>query len=243
MISATHRDLPAEIAAGKFREDLYYRLRVVTLELPPLRAHKEDLAMLVDAFLGQLGARHKHRRASKPRGAGPAAALRLAGERARIAQRDGAQPGAVPTATKSRGGFAGGNSRSTAARLGRAALTEKARRRCVFGRERFSRGQAAVRDRLSEAETGRASLERVARRRRRWDCIGKACRRNCASWEFSVRGSRLRATIDHDHDQAADARDLFWRADKVRAWAVDKAMLEIAGVTMLDASSWIGRKR
>jgi len=61
VISATHRDLPAEIAAGRFREDLYYRLRVVTLELPPLRAHKEDLAMLVDAFLGQLGARHKHR--------------------------------------------------------------------------------------------------------------------------------------------------------------------------------------
>jgi DNA-binding NtrC family response regulator len=61
LISATHRDLPGEIAAERFREDLYYRLRVVTLELPPLRAHKEDLAMLVDAFLGQLGARHKHR--------------------------------------------------------------------------------------------------------------------------------------------------------------------------------------
>jgi DNA-binding NtrC family response regulator len=61
VISATHRDLPGEIAAGRFREDLYYRLRVVTLELPPLRAHKEDLAMLVETFLAQLGARHKHR--------------------------------------------------------------------------------------------------------------------------------------------------------------------------------------
>src|SRR5580692_3841295 len=61
VISATHRDLPAEISTGKFREDLYYRLRVVTVELPPLRAHKEDLAILVDAFLAQFGARHNRK--------------------------------------------------------------------------------------------------------------------------------------------------------------------------------------
>jgi DNA-binding NtrC family response regulator len=59
--SATHRDLAAEISAGRFREDLYYRLRVVTLEIPPLRAHKEDLPLLVEAFLTQLGARHSRR--------------------------------------------------------------------------------------------------------------------------------------------------------------------------------------
>jgi two-component system nitrogen regulation response regulator NtrX len=58
VISATHRNLPAEIAAGRFREDLYYRLRVVTLELPPLRAHKDDIALLTGIFLAQLGARH-----------------------------------------------------------------------------------------------------------------------------------------------------------------------------------------
>jgi DNA-binding NtrC family response regulator len=61
VISATHRDLPAEIAGGKFREDLYYRLRVVTLELPPLREHKEDIPILVEAFLTQLGARHNRK--------------------------------------------------------------------------------------------------------------------------------------------------------------------------------------
>ncbi|HVS73961.1 MAG TPA: sigma-54 dependent transcriptional regulator [Candidatus Acidoferrales bacterium] len=57
VISATHRDLPAEIRAGKFREDLFYRLRVVSIELPPLRAHKEDIPLLTDAFLQLHGAR------------------------------------------------------------------------------------------------------------------------------------------------------------------------------------------
>src|SRR5215472_1690422 len=57
VISATHRDLPAEIRDGKFREDLFYRLRVVTVELPPLRAHKQDIGVLSDAFLKMHGAR------------------------------------------------------------------------------------------------------------------------------------------------------------------------------------------
>src|SRR5208282_6339819 len=51
VISATHRNLAAEIRAGKFREDLFYRLRVVTVELPPLRSHKQDIPVLAEAFL------------------------------------------------------------------------------------------------------------------------------------------------------------------------------------------------
>jgi two-component system nitrogen regulation response regulator NtrX len=51
VISATHRNLAAEIRAGKFREDLFYRLRVITIELPPLRAHKADIPVLAEAFL------------------------------------------------------------------------------------------------------------------------------------------------------------------------------------------------
>src|SRR6266852_2700531 len=58
VISATHRNLPAEIAAGRFREDLFYRLRVVTLELPPLRAHKEDIPLLAEAFMKLHTAHH-----------------------------------------------------------------------------------------------------------------------------------------------------------------------------------------
>lgn len=57
VISATHRNLPLAIRDGKFREDLFYRLRVVTLELPALRSHKEDIAILAEAFVRLHGAR------------------------------------------------------------------------------------------------------------------------------------------------------------------------------------------
>jgi DNA-binding NtrC family response regulator len=57
VISATHRNLAAEIRAGKFREDLFYRLRVVTVELPSLRAHKEDISVLAETFMQMHGLR------------------------------------------------------------------------------------------------------------------------------------------------------------------------------------------
>ena len=57
VVSATHRDLSGEIAAGKFREDLFYRLRVITIELPSLREHKEDIPVLADEFLRLHGKR------------------------------------------------------------------------------------------------------------------------------------------------------------------------------------------
>ena len=56
IISATNRDLDARVKAGAFREDLYYRLKVVTIDLPPLRERKEDIPPLIDHFLHKYAA-------------------------------------------------------------------------------------------------------------------------------------------------------------------------------------------
>jgi two-component system, NtrC family, response regulator AtoC len=57
IVAATHRDLEAAMATGAFREDLYYRINVVSVMLPPLRNRREDIPALVDSFLAKVSSK------------------------------------------------------------------------------------------------------------------------------------------------------------------------------------------
>ena len=59
VLAATHRDLEQAMRDGTFREDLYYRLNVVTIQIPPLRERREDIPLLLEHFLGKFAAKNR----------------------------------------------------------------------------------------------------------------------------------------------------------------------------------------
>ncbi|MBP6672672.1 MAG: sigma-54-dependent Fis family transcriptional regulator [Bacteroidetes bacterium] len=62
IVAATNKNLESAIASGKFRDDLYYRLNVVTIEIPPLRSRREDISVLLEHFLNRFAKEHKRKK-------------------------------------------------------------------------------------------------------------------------------------------------------------------------------------
>ena len=97
VIAATHRDLEAAIREKQFREDLYYRLSVVVITLPPLRERREDMPDLVNYFLQKHGPELGNAQPLHPsRGDGPSPGATLARQRARAGKRRAQGPAPGP---------------------------------------------------------------------------------------------------------------------------------------------------
>ena len=89
VIAATNKDPFKAVQEGTLREDLLYRLNVITIKLPPLRDHRDDVPLLVQHMIDELSRRHaKSARLDFDRGNGGAAGLSLARQRPRAPQRD-----------------------------------------------------------------------------------------------------------------------------------------------------------
>ena len=107
LIAATNKDLEQAIAAGEFREDLYYRLNVFAIFVPPLRERKPDVLLLADHFLEKFSKEHsKNVKRICDAGHRHAVELSLAGQRPRVGQRDRAGDRRLRFAGDSRTPFA-----------------------------------------------------------------------------------------------------------------------------------------
>ena len=173
VLAATNKDLPAEIRAGRFREDLYFRLNVVPIFVPPLRDRQEDIPLLADHFMAMLAREYGRRpKIFEPDAVTGAAALPVARQRARAAEpgRAADDHGARRDESRarsgvSRSGMVGGIEASTPVPATTAPLHD--------ARDRFERDTSFARSRRSKA-TSRGPPTRSASSAA--ICIGRCAR-------------------------------------------------------------------
>ena len=165
VIAATHRDLATEVREGRFRDDLYYRLNVINVRIPPLRERIEDVPLLAQEFLDRLS----HELGREVSGISEEAPARphgprLAGQRARAGERGRAGPGDLQDRHPRRRGLrlpgpAGGGGRRAGRRSRPASPSRRWRSSTSRRRSRACRATSRRRRRRS-ASTARPSTRR-----------------------------------------------------------------------------------
>ena len=222
IVSATNADLPRAIAAGQFREDLYFRLNVIELHVPPLGERPDDMLPLAEHFLARSPPRRTSAgRALRRRGARRRCRPRLAGQRARAAEPHPARRADSSSDGRDR---TGGDLGIPPARRARGPSAEPRRRwRADAGRRRCRRWRCAA-GRPPMPRRARRSRARRASRRRwcaraawsprrppRWACRARRSTAAWSGWASSWSAGQNESDVESSSSPRSRLRDTLRR--------------------------------